>query len=137
MSQPSSSTNTNTTDVSNATRLEPAPDAEARGATEQWNEAAQLNAGGKLTSETSKSAASTESAQDVSQPKGKDLTEGGFDSSAPNASYTTDIGGENDPGRVALGKMEAENVPVAGGAGERQNEVTGDGQFDVLKDASA
>jgi hypothetical protein len=36
------------------------------------------------------------------KPKGKDLHEGGFDSSAPNASFRTDIGSKRDPGRVAL-----------------------------------
>lgn len=136
MSQPSYSTNTNTTDVSNATRLEPAPDAEARGATEEWNEAAQLNAGGKLTGGTTKPT-STEPGESVSMPKGKDITEGGFDPNAPNASYNTAIGSKKDPGRAALGKFEAENVPVAGAAGERQQEISKDGQFDVLKDASA
>ncbi|KAF2765400.1 hypothetical protein EJ03DRAFT_385305 [Teratosphaeria nubilosa] len=61
---------------------------------------------------------------DTFQPKGQGLKEGRFDSeAAPNASFTTDIGGKGDPGRVALGSMEARNVPVAGKAGKRQQEV--------------
>ncbi len=169
MSQPSRSTNTNTTDTSNATRLEPAPDAEARKASEEWSENAQLNAGSALGGKggtfgtggtlggssggsassggttSSGSAASggvTSSAGNVSgssesaapQPKGKNITEGGFDSEAPNASFGTDIGGENDPGRAALDRVD---VPVSRGAGPRQGEVTNDGQFDGLKDAEA
>ena len=50
--QPSYSTTTNTTDVSGATRLEPAPDAEARQASEEWSESSQLNAGAELGKES-------------------------------------------------------------------------------------
>lgn len=71
------------------------------------------------------------------QPKGANLREGGFDPSAPNASFTTDIGGKNDPGRVALNEAQQKNVPVAGAAGARQQKVTSDGQFDKLDEASA
>jgi hypothetical protein len=71
------------------------------------------------------------------QPKGKNLQEGGFDSNAPNASFTTDIGGENDPGRAALNQIEASNVPVSGGAGARQQQVTGNGQYSNLGETSA
>ena len=71
------------------------------------------------------------------QPKGKNITEGGFDSSAPNASYTTDIGGKNDPGRVALGQMEEENTPFAGGAGPKDGKVSNDGQYDTLGETNA
>lgn len=74
---------------------------------------------------------------DDSQPKGKNIQEGGFDSSAPNASFNNEIGGKNDPGRAALGKMEGENVPFGGGAGPREDQISGNGQYDVLKDASA
>lgn len=35
------------------------------------------------------------------KPKGQNITEGGFDSDAPNASFNNDVGGANDPGRVA------------------------------------
>jgi hypothetical protein len=35
------------------------------------------------------------------KPKGKNITEGGFDTGAPNASFNSDIGDKNDPGRRA------------------------------------
>lgn len=71
------------------------------------------------------------------KPKGESLQEGGFDSDAPNASFNTDIGGKDDPGRAALGKMEASDVPVAGGAGPREGKISNDGQFDALNETSA
>lgn len=120
-SQPSYSTTTNTTDVSNATRLDPAPDAEARMASEQWSEAEQLNAGRKLGKESGVGptyntvGGSTNHSSDVDMggrymPKGDNLQEGGFDSSAPNASFNTDVGGKKDPGRVALGRFVSQPV---------------------------
>ena len=138
MAQPSYSTTTTTADISSATALDSAPDAEARHASEEWNEAAQMKAGRTLSQEdVSDVTNQAASAGDNSQPKGKDIQEGGFDSDAPNASFDTDIGGKNDPGRAALGRIQETNVPVAGGAGARQGEVTNDGQYDVLKDESA
>ncbi|TKA71998.1 hypothetical protein B0A55_07665 [Friedmanniomyces simplex] len=60
---------------------------------------------------------------------------------APNASFTTDIGGKDDPGRAALGGMEARNARGAGGEGARQyGQVDGgdQGGFEKLgDDASA
>ena len=188
MSQPSYSTTTNTADISNAERLDPAPDAEARQASEAWSESAQLNAGiglGKeagrgptwntpdVSDSTNRSSggmssggmssggtssggasgggtvgggtsggvgslgAATTSSASGPQPHGKNITEGGFDENAPNASFNTDIGGKDDPGRAALGGFQQENVPSAGGVGPREGEVTNDGQYDVLKDESA
>ncbi|MCJ1230911.1 hypothetical protein MMC12_007585 [Toensbergia leucococca] len=68
------------------------------------------------------------------KPKGKNLTEGGFDSDpSNNASFNPDIGGENDPGRAAESKFQQATAAVAGGGGPRQTEVTGDGQFDILE----
>ncbi|MCJ1428929.1 hypothetical protein MMC29_006840 [Sticta canariensis] len=71
------------------------------------------------------------------KPKGKNLTEGGFDdtddSAANNASFTADIGTENDPGRMAEHGFQRTNAAVAGGGGPRQSEVTGKGQYDVLE----
>ncbi|KAL4895840.1 hypothetical protein BDV59DRAFT_173242 [Aspergillus ambiguus] len=58
------------------------------------------------------------------KPKGKNLTEGGFDDSN-NASFNTDIGSKNDPGRYAentFQRYEAESGPDAGG-GPRQKGV--------------
>jgi len=71
------------------------------------------------------------------KPHGKNITEGGFDSDAPNASFNQDVGGKNDPARVALGRMEEADVPSTGGTGPRQGKVTGDGQFDGLGETSA
>jgi hypothetical protein len=71
-------------------------------------------------------------------PRGKNITEGGFDENAPNASFNSDIGGKNDPGRKALRDMQKsalQPVGVVGGAGQKG--VTDDGQFDVLGDTDA
>lgn len=43
---------------------------------------------------------------ETQKPKGKDITEGGFDSGAPNASFNQEIGTKKDPGRVAEGEFE-------------------------------
>ena len=171
MDQPSYSTTANNMDTSNATRLAPAPDAEARLASEGWNETAQLNAGSRLgkdagigptynipsggggagLSGSTNQAYGTgngapapgyvsnpaSSMGDNFQPKGQNLTEGGFDSNAPNASFNTDIGGKNDPGRAALNEMQDSNVPFAGGAGPKQEQVTNDGQYDTLGETNA
>lgn len=51
------------------------------------------------------------------KPKGDNVTEGGFDSSAPNASFNNDIGGKNDPGRVAeqgMARSAAESGAAVG-----------------------
>jgi hypothetical protein len=136
--QPSASTTTNNTDTSGATTLQAAPDAEARQALENWNEEAQLNAGKGLASApvTASSYSANKGATD--SPHGKNITEGRFDGSAPNASFNGDIGGRNDPGRKALGDMQRNALQAAGDAGgPRQQGVTDDGQFDVLGDTSA
>ena len=66
-------------------------------------------------------------------PKGQNISEGGFDSDAPNASFNTDIGGKDDPGRRAIQQMD---VPSSGG-GPRQEEVTNDGQYDALENETS
>jgi len=158
MDQPSRSTNTNTTDTSGATRLDPAPDAEARQAQEGWSETGALNNAALSGTSSSSlddganagsgSAGASGGAQTYSGAAGgsNDLPGSGSGSTssggksdfdAPNASFDTDIGGKNDPGRAALGAMEARNMPSAGGAGPRQEKVTKDGQFDVLDETSA
>jgi len=71
------------------------------------------------------------------KPKGKNITEGGFDDDqSKNASFNSDIGDENDPGRAAENKFQREAAESAGdtGAGPRQKSITGDGQYDVLED---
>ena len=131
MSQPSRSTNTNTTDTSNAIRLDPAADAEARAASEGWQEEGMLQSslgrkdvgagptyntgssagGNKVVDQTNReqlygtgnaapapgyaahpATNMSEGGDATFQPKGKNITEGGFDAEAPNASGTTDIG---------------------------------------------
>ncbi|KAF2185732.1 hypothetical protein K469DRAFT_707398 [Zopfia rhizophila CBS 207.26] len=163
--QPSKSTTTNTTDTSSATKLDPAPDAEAREAREGWSETSQLNAnkglgkgagvgptyatsggstggstgGGNVPiAPTGSHAGSAELARNPGdlKPKGKNLTEEGFDGKEPNASFNNpEIGSENDPARVAEGKYQlrdAQSGADAGG-GPRQGKVTGEGVYDALK----
>lgn len=71
------------------------------------------------------------------KPKGKNLTEGGFDDDdvSKNASFNSDIGDENDPGRAAENKFARENAESGAdaGGGPRQKGVSGDGQYDVLE----
>ncbi|KAK4993425.1 hypothetical protein LTR50_000355 [Elasticomyces elasticus] len=181
-SQPSSSTTANNTDISSATILQPAPDAEARDAQSGWSETAQLNAGRNLAKDTSQGPTYTTPGDDKAaalrsgeserggrayntvtgsganvgtapsyvsasgpgaggegRPHGKNITEGGFDSDGPNASFNQDIGGKNDPGRAALGQFQKQQAESGGGAGggPRQTEITGDGQFDALGETSA
>lgn len=73
-------------------------------------------------------------AESGGKPHGKNLTEGGFDAEgAPNASFTTDIGSKDDPGRAAEDKFELQNESVAGGTGPRQaGEGNGAGVYDQL-----
>ena len=151
MSQPSYSTTTNTADASNATRLDPAIDAEARMAMEDWNESSKLqgskglgsgsgagstSATGSSTTESGSRSGSAgagiEGSGSTSSttgsgpwPKGKNLTEGGFGADAPNASFNNDEGTDDDPGGVALRRMEENNTPYAGSTGPKQKDVTG------------
>lgn len=70
---------------------------------------------------------------DEGGPKGKNLTEGGFDGDAKNASFNQDIGGKNDPGRLAEQKFQKENADTAGIAGmPKQQGVTGENTYDTL-----
>ncbi|KAI4717494.1 hypothetical protein E4T48_06289 [Aureobasidium sp. EXF-10727] len=152
MSQPSSSTTTNNTDTSGATTLQAAADAEARQALEDWNEEAQLNAARGLhagndsgapappTSSYLATGASANSSGSLTgqAPHGKNISEGGFDSNAPNASFDNEVGGKNDPARQAVNDMQRNAQQSAGDAGlPKQKGVSNDGQFDVLKDTSA
>lgn len=69
------------------------------------------------------------------KPKGKNLTEGGFDDDpSNNASFTAEIGSENDPGRVSESVFQRQAESVAGGGGSRQGGVRGEGQYAVLED---
>ncbi|KAF2431312.1 hypothetical protein EJ08DRAFT_649113 [Tothia fuscella] len=66
------------------------------------------------------------------KPKGRNITEGGFDDSAPNASFNQDIGGKNDPGRLAEQKFAKDNAsnPTRGG---KEEAIDSEGKYDVLK----
>ena len=71
------------------------------------------------------------------KPKGSGLTEGGFDSNPENnASFTSDIGTEDDPGRAAELKFAKQNT-VHVGTGPKQGGPTGAGpdagQYDILE----
>ncbi|KAL8638617.1 MAG: hypothetical protein Q9228_004250 [Teloschistes exilis] len=69
------------------------------------------------------------------KPHGKNITEGGFESDDKNnASFNNpEVGGENDPGRAALQQFQNTTQTSAGGKGEQQYEITGDGQYDKLE----
>ena len=73
-------------------------------------------------------------ANKTGMPKGKNITEGGFDDDpSNNASFTSDIGTENDPGRKAEGDMQKKAQSASGGTGPKQAPGQSDGsQYDVL-----
>ncbi|KAI9830166.1 MAG: hypothetical protein M1819_005843 [Sarea resinae] len=151
-----SNTTTNTTDTSGATTLAPAPDAETRDAQSEWQEAKALSSGPPKPSEefasnaaapsTSTSTSNVDAAPSYvgadllsqpgqAKPKGKNITEGGFDADAPNASFNQDIGGAKDPGRAAesgFQRSNAESAADAAPAGGRQKGVEGGTAFDAL-----
>jgi len=55
------------------------------------------------------------------KPKGKNITEGGFDEGDDqNASFNSDIGGENDPGRKAVSDMQRMTQSSSGSSAPRQ-----------------
>ena len=153
MDQKAAGLTANTTDTSGATRLDPAVDAEARAASEEWSESASLSAGRNLSSETTTGTATSHlvSGADIADttnqastgaaippsvaggPKGKNVTEGGFDGNEREAKFDVEPGSKEDVGRHAF----QPDVGVAGGEGPRQGQVSGDGQFDGLRDAQA
>ncbi|TLD28064.1 hypothetical protein E2P81_ATG06410 [Venturia nashicola] len=136
-------------DTSGATTLGPAPDAEARLATEEWGESASLNASKSLneTKGEYKTVGGTGSAHTVGtaptaqslafrgdKPKGKNLTEGGFDSGASNASYA-DIESGRNPSRLAeleFEKRNAKGFVSEGSTGATAGGVTDKGQYGNL-----
>ena len=81
------------------------------------------NASSTNASSTSSATSSSSSTHpQSSKPAGANITEGGFDSSAPNASFSGDIGGENDPGRVAEQGM-ANRAAGQFGSGDGGNKI--------------
>ncbi|KAI9830854.1 MAG: hypothetical protein M1826_004283 [Phylliscum demangeonii] len=73
------------------------------------------------------------------KPKGANLIEGGFDSDdTKNASFNSEIGTENDPGRLAELKFQKITTGTALDGGSGSNELGGtsakaDSKFDALK----
>ena len=67
------------------------------------------------------------------KPKGKDLTEGGFDDDpANNASLNPDVDSENDPAREAIKHFQGVTQSASGDVGPTQKKLSGEGQYDVL-----
>ncbi|KAE9965093.1 hypothetical protein BLS_007849 [Venturia inaequalis] len=80
-----------------------------------------------------KEAASSDSTEDSS----KQIESSGFD--GPNASFSSEIGSKEDPGRVAEEKMIEQNAQRGdvGSMGVKQDTITGGGQFDLLESEEA
>ncbi|MCJ1414170.1 hypothetical protein MMC32_000495 [Xylographa parallela] len=70
-------------------------------------------------------------AENTAKPKGKNITEGGFDGEADSA--LPEPGSEDDPGRASLQGFQIQQAATVG-SGPRQGAVTGDGQYDMLED---
>ena len=69
------------------------------------------------------------------KPKGTNLTEGNI---PETKTFTGDVGGPHDPGRLAEQSMQAANADTAGSGGARQYQTGGNtGQFDVLNSERA
>ena len=68
------------------------------------------------------------------KPKGKNITEGGFDEGDDkNASFNAEIGSEDDPGRLAEGGMQRMTQSSSGSTAPRQGMGQSDNsQYDVL-----
>lgn len=63
------------------------------------------------------------------KPHGKNITEGGFEANDDNnASFTSDIGGKDDPGRKAVGDFQKMTQSASGGTGPRQQQEGGQQQ---------
>jgi len=70
---------------------------------------------------------------DGGKPKGNKLTEGGFEShDGKNASFNQEIGGKNDPGRLAEAKFAKDNATGGSAAFPIQKGDTGDNTFSAL-----
>ena len=66
------------------------------------------------------------------KPKGKNLTEGGFEGEAANAGYV-EIGSDEDPGRLAVQGFQNQNAAARGGAGPTQRELQTESGYDELR----
>ena len=142
--------------TSGARRLDPALDAEARMAKEDWAEEKKLGAGSSYPDSGQRGSSGDNDGGssnvgtaptyvnsqyvDAGGPKGKNLHEGGFESrDANNASFNSEIGSKNDPSRLAEQKFQRQNADYDGEAGiPRQDGVLEDNAYETLKrDASA
>ena len=76
---------------------------------------------------------------DKVNPKGNNIQEGGFDTNAPNASFNSDIGDQNDPARLAENQYQKKNVQSAldAGAGPRQSDLEVGGRYIGLHEEQA
>lgn len=73
----------------------------------------------------------------VQGPKGANLQEGGFDSDdRKNASFTADIGTENDPGRAAEQTIQTLNADGSAGI-PRQRNLSGETPYKSLDNETA
>jgi hypothetical protein len=163
--QPSKSTNTNNTDTSGATKLNPAVNAEARDATEGSNETQQLNAGAGLGKEAGRGptygtntsasgptggapnsdggnvtggyAGAADQARNPGElkPKGKGLTE--TDDLEGKTAFG-EIGTDQDPSRVAETNMAKRDAMPGGAAGAKDTSVQdGGSKFSGLSEEQA
>ncbi|KAK0107340.1 hypothetical protein ONS95_004033 [Cadophora gregata] len=145
--------------ISGPRRLDPALDAEARMAEEDWAEEKKLGAtassypdstGGQRGSSGSSGEDSSSAGiapsyvnsqyHDTAGPKGRNLHEGGFESrDANNASFNSEIGSKNDPSRLAEQKFQRQNADYDGDAAfPKQKGELEDNAYETLKrDASA
>jgi hypothetical protein len=140
--QPSSSTTTNTTDTSNATKLNPAVDAEARDAQAGWSEQQQISAGKGLTNTSSGTsggvtggyAGAGEGARAPGElrPKGANITE---DSELHGKREFGAIGTNKDPSRLAEQEFAKRDAKIAG-VSSKGGPQGGDSKFSGLKDES-
>lgn len=140
-----------TTNTTGATRLDPASDAEARMAQSDWEEERRLSSGFSASDAPRRSGKDTQSSRETDEsrrseaksqegkhhglgerPKGQNLHEGGFESDDRiNASFNSDIGSEDDPGRRAENTFEARNAG-GGVASPRQRKISGDTPYGNL-----
>ena len=135
-SQPSRSTTSNNTDTSGASTLDAAPDAAARrdgsngqdqyggpgsGATGGGDATYNTSQGGGPSSYSGEAPSATGGSygltDEQAKPKGKNITEGGFSSDDPNASFSQDIGSSDDPSRGAEQDIQAGNAKAPAYAG--------------------
>ncbi|KAL2073407.1 hypothetical protein VTL71DRAFT_10731 [Oculimacula yallundae] len=147
--------------TSGARRIDPAVDAEARMAEDDWAEEKKLGAatssttypdavGGQRGSNAESGGSENRTGtapsyvnsqfNDTAGPKGKNLHEGGFESrDANNASFNSEIGSKNDPSRLAEREFQRQNADFDGIAGmPKQAGSLEDNTYETLKrDASA